>query len=76
MNRYQLLKQNDKIIFKFIKNGILSYQIIRDIEIYENFQAMSDIKNFETRYILLGDEYELSAKRIEQIVLQMQKMSE
>lgn len=76
MNKYQLLKHNEDTIYQFVKNGILSYQIIRDISIFEDFnklESQSNIKNVEVRYSLIGDEYELSSKRIEQIILQMQK---
>ncbi|WNM18627.1 hypothetical protein [Flavobacterium capsici] len=76
MNKYQLLKNNEDTIYQFVKNGILSYQIIRDISIFEDFNKLeshSNIKNVEVRYSLIGDEYELSSKRIEQIILQMQK---
>ena len=72
--RYQLLKENEEIIYLFIKNGIITSLIIRDIEIYKTFIKLEEsIKNFELRYSLIGEEYELSAKRVEQIVLSMQK---
>ncbi|MEW5675542.1 hypothetical protein ABGT15_04455 [Flavobacterium enshiense] len=73
MNRYQLLKRNEKLIFQFVRNGILSYQIIRDIEIYERFDEMEEpIK--DVKYLVLGEQYELSPNRIEQIITQMNRI--
>jgi hypothetical protein len=34
MNKYELLTENKQLIYQFVKNGILSYLMIRDIEIY------------------------------------------
>jgi hypothetical protein len=73
MNKYQLLKKYQEIIFIFIKNGILSYMLIRDIEMYENYLSLDDNMNKELKYMLLADEYELSPDRIKQIIYQMQK---
>lgn len=71
MNRYELLKQNENIIFQFVKNGILSYMMIRDIEIYESFNEIEDDITKEMKYIILAEQYELSVKRIEQIIYNM-----
>jgi hypothetical protein len=72
VNRYQLLKQHEEIIYLFVKNGILSYQIIRDMEIYDSYLELDEnIK--ELKYIELGEIYELSSKRIEQIIYQMER---
>jgi hypothetical protein len=70
MNRYQLLKKNEEIIYQFIKNGIISYQIIRDMEIYETFIQMDNTTN-ELKYIILADDYELSSQRVKQIITTM-----
>ncbi len=70
MNRYQLLKENEELIFQFVKNGILSYQCIRDMQIFEEFNEMNELTN-DLKYILLGEQFELSAKRIEQITRSM-----
>ncbi|MDI9257274.1 hypothetical protein [Flavobacterium sedimenticola] len=72
MTRYELLKKNEDVLYQFVKAGILSYQVIRDIEIYEAFNNI-DIQNKEMKYIMLSDDFELSTKRIEQIIIQMQK---
>ena len=73
MTRYELLKKNEKIIYQFIKNGILSYMVIRDIEIFESLNDMEDTIGKEMKYILLGEQYELSTDRIKQIIHQMLK---
>ena len=73
MTRYDLLKSNEDVMYQFIKAGILSYQIIRDIQIYEAFNA-SDLKNNNLKYVLLADEFELTSRRIEQIIYNMQKI--
>ena len=70
MNRYELLKQNYELIFQFVKNGILSYHILRDMEIYEAYNELTSTTN-EIKYILLGEQFELSSKRIEQITRSM-----
>jgi len=72
MNRYQLIKENQDMTFQFIKNGILSYQIIRDTEIFESYTEMDNITK-ELKYILLGEQYELSSERIRQIITQMER---
>lgn len=74
MNRYDLLKKHEAITFQFVKNGILSYMIIRDIEIYEAYNAIDDNITKELKYILLAEQYELSVKRIEQIIYNMQSV--
>ncbi|KIO50960.1 sigma-70 family RNA polymerase sigma factor [Flavobacterium hibernum] len=71
MNRYELLKKNETMTFQFVKNGILSSMILRDIEIYEAYNAIDDDITKELRYIILGEKYELSVKRIEQIIYNM-----
>lgn len=45
--------------------------IIRDIEIYESFNQLDDSISKEMKYILVGEQYELSTKRIEQIIYNM-----
>lgn len=57
---------------QFVSAGILSYQVYRDIEIYEKFNEM-DMKNNEVKYMFLGEEFELSSIRIQQIIYNMQK---
>jgi hypothetical protein len=71
MNKYELLTENKQLIYQFVKNGILSYLMIRDIEIYETYLNLNDITK-EIKYILLSDQYELSPDRIKQIIYQMQ----
>jgi len=73
LNRYQLLKEHESIIYLFVKNGILSYQIIRDMEIYDTYQNLEETIK-ELKYIELGELYELSPKRIEQIIYQMERI--
>ncbi|MCG2611522.1 hypothetical protein LZZ90_08375 [Flavobacterium sp. SM15] len=73
MNRYQLLKKNHETMYQFIKAGILSFIVLRDIEIYEEYQQLKKMKNNEAKFLYLGDKHELSAVRIEQIVYNMQK---
>lgn len=73
MTRYELLKKNEKIIYQFIKNGILSYMMLRDIEIFESLNDMEDTIGKEMKYILLAEQYELSTDRIKQIIHQMLK---
>jgi hypothetical protein len=69
MNKYELLTENKQLIYQFVKNGILSYLMIRDIEIYEMY--LNDNITKEIKYILLSDQYELSPDR-KQIIYQMQ----
>jgi hypothetical protein len=42
MNKYELLTENKQLIYQFVKNGILSYLMIRDIEIYETYLNLND----------------------------------
>lgn len=72
MIRYELLKQNEEIIYQFIKNGIMSYQILRDLEIYQRFLELNEETN-ELKFWLIADEFELSKSRIEQIIMNMRK---
>lgn len=72
MNRYELLKENEAIIFQFVKNGILSYMMIRDIEIYETFNQLEDKLTKEMKYIILSEQFELSTDRIKQIIYNME----
>ena len=75
MTRYQLLKKNENLIFSFVKNGILSYQILRDLEIYEKYQELGDeINNNQFKYLLLSEEHSLSEKSIERIIYQMNRI--
>jgi hypothetical protein len=72
MTRYEILKANEEAMWLFIQNGILSYQVIRDLEIYQEFISLGDLSN-AAKYLILADSYELSSKRIEQIVNSMDK---
>lgn len=71
MNKYELLKQNEDVNYQYIKNGILSYNLIRDLEIYEAFNQLEDYIYNTMKYEILAEQYELSSKRIEQIVSSM-----
>jgi len=70
MNRYEYLKENEEIIFQFIKNGIISYQLLRDMDMYNSYESMNQITN-ELKYIVLAEDYELSTQRVKQIILNM-----
>lgn len=74
MTRYQLLKKNEAINYKYVKNGILSFMILRDIEIYESFVNLQDTIIKEMKYIVLSEQYDLSTDRIKQIVYNMQTL--
>jgi hypothetical protein len=71
MNRYELLKKNENITFQYVKNGILSFMILRDIKIYETFLQLEDEISKEMKYIMLAEENELSTDRIKQIIYNM-----
>lgn len=75
INRYNLLKNNETIIKTFIRNGILSYMMIRDIEIYENYLQLDNNITKELKYILLSDTFELSTDRIRQIIANMESIT-
>lgn len=47
--------------------------MLRDIEIFESYINLGDNLNKDMKYIMLGEEFELSNKRIEQIIYQMLK---
>jgi hypothetical protein len=53
------------------RSGILSYMIIRDIGIYQNFHQLEEGIGKEMKYILIGEQYELSTDRIKQIIYNM-----
>ncbi|MBC5836777.1 hypothetical protein [Flavobacterium muglaense] len=74
MNRYQLLKKNKNTIHRFVKNGILSYMVIRDIEIYEALQQLQKDIPKELKYIMLAEQFELSPDRVKQIIYNMQSL--
>jgi hypothetical protein len=71
MNRYELLKENEDVIFQFVKNGILSYKIIRDMEIFESYLQLQEDLTQELKFVLLGEEFGLSHKTIEPIIYTM-----
>ena len=71
MNRYELLKINEDVIFQFVKNGILSYKIIRDMEIFESYLQLQEDLTQELKFVLLGEEFGLSHKTIEPIIYTM-----
>jgi hypothetical protein len=50
MNKYELLTENKQLIYQFVKNGILSYLMIRDIEIYETYLNLNDNITKEIKY--------------------------
>ena len=70
MNRHELITENKDVIHTFVKNGIISYMILRDIDIYNEFLLLGDAKK-ELKYIILADKFELSIDRIKQIVYSM-----
>lgn len=45
--------------------------IIRNIEMYENFNQLEDGIGKEMKYILIAEQYELSTDRIKQIIYNM-----
>lgn len=72
MTRYNLIKNNDNIIFQFVKNGILSYMILRDIEIYNEYKKLELNITKEMKYLILAEMFELSNDRIKQIIYCME----
>ncbi len=72
MTIYQLIKQEEETIYKLVKAGIITYTIIRDISIYQRFEELAPM-NKESRYLIIGDENELSLKRVQQVVLNMER---
>jgi len=74
MNRYQLLKDNEDTIYLFVKAGILSYKVLRDMQIYESYcELQDDVSYNQIKYILLGEQYDLSEHSIELIIYNMQR---
>jgi DNA polymerase III delta prime subunit len=61
----------DRCVEISARSGILSYMIIRDIEIYESFNLLDDDISKEMKYIILAEQYELSTDRIKQIIYNM-----
>jgi hypothetical protein len=76
MTRYQLLKENEDTVYHFVKAGILTYKIIRDMEMFESFLVLEEEEKEmfnEIKYIILAEKYELKDKTVEQIIYQMKK---
>ena len=73
MTRYDLLNTNRDLIFQLVKASVLSYHIIRDMEIFEKFKAMDSVEFAEARHLVLADEFELSKRRVEDIIYNMKQ---
>lgn len=71
MNCYQLIDENLPTIIKLIKNGLVKVDMIKHIEIYENFQSLTGNKS--ERYKALGEKFNLHPSTIKKVVLRLNK---
>lgn len=66
------MMDNKEVVEELVKRGLLSLTIIRDLDILTSFQSMNGFSK-EARYVVLGHDFQLSEKRIEQIVANLSK---
>ncbi|WP_277899616.1 hypothetical protein [Galbibacter pacificus] len=65
------ITKNEPIIHQMVQYGLLSFTIIRDIEIYKKWK---EIKLNETsKYLILANDYELSTRQVQRIINNMNK---
>ncbi len=63
--------KNEKLIHQMVQYGLLSYYIIRDIEIYKKWKELNF--NETSNYLLLADDYDLSTRQLQRIINNLNK---
>ncbi len=60
---YEILKTNQHLLSDLAKAGIIDPHWIRDLEMYEEFQAM-EIKCVMCKYTILAEKYGISEENV------------
>ncbi|GIM60546.1 hypothetical protein CAPN008_05960 [Capnocytophaga canis] len=69
---YDILKPiEDTLRIAYKKGGRVSYALLRDLQIYEDYKAMTQPKML--RYSILADKYRISETLIREIIKKMSK---
>lgn len=72
MKNYDYMKANLSTVEELVKRGLMSFTIVRDLDIYTSFLSLDKFSK-EGRYAILSHDFQLSEKRIEQIVANLSK---
>jgi len=75
MSKYRMINEphNLNVIVKLIRNGFLSPNIIRKINIYDKFYQMEGTKM--EKYKALAEEYNLSAYTVRKLITNLNRKS-
>lgn len=75
MTKYQFIDQQKDLIVKLINNGLITFSIMRDVNIYEHFLALTGKK--KERYKTLEKIYGLNHFTIRNLITNLnQKMKQ
>lgn len=71
MTNYQAIMRNLPTITKLVKSELLSRTVIVYVAVYDNFYQLEGPKM--KRYQAVGDEFNMSSKNVQRIILLMNK---
>jgi len=67
---YELLKKNRSLIIKLSKVGVIDSHWLRDLEMYEDFQAL-EINCTMCKYTILAEKYQISEDRVRKLIKEL-----
>ena len=71
MNNYQLINNNLPVIVKLINNGLVKVDMVKYLEMYENFHSMTGTKG--ERYKQLSKDFGYHPETVGQAIRKMSK---
>lgn len=71
MIKYELIDDNIDIIVKLIRNGFMKVDVIKRLNIYENFQKEEGSRM--ERYKKVAEEHNLNASHVRKIIKELEK---
>ena len=72
MKKADWIKNNISMIKEGVKNGSFSFNLLRDMRLYEDFKGISN-KDKMARYSMLSTKHGISEQSVQKIVLRMEK---
>lgn len=71
MTNYELINENLPVIVKLINNKLIKIDMVKHVEIYESFHAMTG--SHSERYEAVGEKFNLSPSWVKKIILKLNR---
>ncbi|MDB9801063.1 hypothetical protein OAB94_01675 [Flavobacteriaceae bacterium] len=72
MKKAVWIRNNISMIKEGVKNGSFSFNLIRDLQLYEEFKSLNSTEKM-SRYSMLSTKHNISEQSVQKIILRMEK---